>query len=92
MPDHLHLFVATASESGSVSDWVKSLKNVLSKAWRAAGINSPHWQKGFFDHVMRSSDSYAEKWNYVAANPVRTGLVSTAGDWPFQGTINEVHF
>jgi putative transposase len=80
MPDHLHLFVTFSVEDpSSLSDWVKSLKNALSKSWRLAGIASPQWQKGFFDHVMRSADSYDQKWAYVVANPVRAGLVPSAG-------------
>lgn len=43
------------------------------------------WQDGFFDHVLRSSESYSEKWNYVRMNPVRAGLVNNAEDWPFSG-------
>jgi REP element-mobilizing transposase RayT len=31
------------------------------------------WQLEFFDHVLRSNESYSEKWNYVRANPVRSG-------------------
>jgi REP element-mobilizing transposase RayT len=45
------------------------------------------WQREFFDHVLRSSESYSEKWNYVFDNPVRAGLVSTANDWRYAGEI-----
>jgi putative transposase len=51
------------------------------------GVSAPHWQKGFFDHVLRSEESYSEKWLYVVENPVRRGLVAQAQDWPFQGEI-----
>jgi putative transposase len=61
MPDHLHLFVAL-QEKLTLSSWVKSLKNSLSKAMRGKGIPAPHWQKGFFDHVLRSDESYEQKW------------------------------
>jgi hypothetical protein len=44
-------------------------------------------QAGFFDHILRSDESYSEKWNYVRDNPVRAGLVETADDWPYQGEI-----
>jgi putative transposase len=70
-----------------LSEWVKSLKNSLSKTLRQMKIPSPHWQKDFFDHVMRSEESYTEKWLYVAENPVRKNLVARAEDWPFQGEI-----
>ncbi len=67
--------------------WMKSLKNTLSKHWREHGIEAPHWQKGFFDHLIRSGESHAEKWKYVRVNPVRAGLVAQAEDWPYAGAI-----
>jgi hypothetical protein len=51
-------------------------------------IKPPVWQSGFFDHVLRSEESYAEKWAYVRANPVRAGLVASSDEWPHQGWIN----
>jgi len=39
------------------------------------------------DHVLRSNESYSQKWNYVRENPVRAGLVKSAEDWPYQGEI-----
>jgi len=45
------------------------------------------WQPGFFDHVMRNSESYASKWQYVRENPVRAGLVERSEDWLYQGEI-----
>lgn len=85
MPDHLHAFVALDEERMDLSSWMKSLKNSLSKTLRNSGIGSPHWQKGFFDHVLRSGESLSGKWAYVRENPVRAGLVENAEDWPFQG-------
>jgi putative transposase len=90
MPDHIHLFAATRSEGVSLSLWIKSLKNALSKSWRSEGLPAPHWQKGFFDHLLRSTDSYDEKWAYVVANPVRAGLTRESDIWPYQGTISEL--
>jgi putative transposase len=48
------------------------------------------WERGFFDHSIRNSESYAQKWDYVRENPVRAGLVSREEDWPFQGEIVEI--
>jgi putative transposase len=92
MPDHLHAFVAVDEERIEISTWIKSLKNALSKTLRSQSILSPHWQKGFFDHVLRSGDSYSEKWNYVRDNPVRAGLVKNWTDWPFLGEIFDLEF
>jgi len=70
-----------------LSEWMKSLKNSLSKTLRGMNVPAPHWQKGFFDHVMRSEESYSEKWLYVAENPVRKKLAACSEDWPYQGEI-----
>ncbi|HEU5247765.1 MAG TPA: transposase [Candidatus Udaeobacter sp.] len=61
MPDHLHLFVATDDEKIAISAWMKSLKNTISKTLGANRIAPPHWQKTFFDHLLRSNESYSEK-------------------------------
>ena len=92
MPDHLHLFAAFAPRAGSLSAWIKSLKNFLSMKLRELETPGPHWQKGFFDHVMRSRESYAEQWQYVTNNPVRAGLVARAEAWPFQEEVHPMMF
>ena len=90
MPDHAHFFAAFGRTSPSLSMWMKSWKNALSKTLRQMGVLAPHWEKGFFDHVMRSAESYGEKWRYVEQNPVRAGLVQNGEDWPYQGEIHHL--
>src|SRR5438876_6998545 len=75
MPDHLHLFVALDDERIRLSDWLRSLKGGLSATRREEKIAAPYWQKGFFDHVLRSQESATQKWEYVRENPTRAGLV-----------------
>lgn len=90
MPDHLHLFVIL--DAISLSNWVKSLKNYLSKTLRSAAQEGPHWQKGFFDYLLRSSESYSQKWGYVRENPVRAGFVSKPKDWDYTGEIHDLEY
>lgn len=85
MPDHVHAFVAFRDDGLGLSDWMKSLKNAVSKVLRERGEMSLHWQKGFMDHMLRSGESYAEKWEYVRRNPVRAGLVSEVEEWKWWG-------
>jgi putative transposase len=92
MPDHVHLFVKLASEGVRLADWVKALRSVLGKRMLADGVERPHWQEGFFDHLLRSSESYGEKWEYVRMNPVRAGLCERPEEWPYQGEIVRVPF
>jgi len=91
MPDHFHFFIDCGEET-SLSDWMKALKGTLSKTLRAAGHQAPYWQKGFFDHLVRSESSYEAKWRYTRENPVRASLVAMAKDWPYQGQIAPLPF
>jgi putative transposase len=62
MPDHVHLFVAFPPTGITLSKWMQSLRSVLGKELLRIGFQKPHWQEGFFDHVLRSAESYSEKW------------------------------
>ena len=87
MPDHVHLFAALPIDGITLPSWVQSLRNVIGKRLLQLGISKQHWQEGFFDHLLRSSESYGQKWNYVRENPVRAGLVAKPEDWPYAGEI-----
>jgi putative transposase len=87
MPDHMHVFAAFDPEATGLSRWMKSLKNAISKTLNRGQLPAPHWEKGFFDHLIRSAESYEQKWMYVRDNPVRAGLVRDANDWEYAGEI-----
>jgi REP element-mobilizing transposase RayT len=92
MPDHVHLFVALPPTEATLPRWVRMLKTCLGKELLRLGTQKPHWQEGFFDHVLRSSESYSEKWDYVRMNPVRARLCMEAEDWEYQGEIVSIPF
>ena len=92
MPDHFHAFVALDDERLTLANWTRSIKGVLSAELRRDGIIAPYWQKGFFDHVLRSEESAAQKWEYVRENPVRAGLVSKWSDWPYSGEVFPIEY
>lgn len=92
MPDHLHLFVALPPDSISLDQWVQALRSVIGKKLLALRVMKPYWQEGFFDHLLRSGESYSQKWEYVQMNPVRARLCEKPEDWPFQGEIMSLPF
>ncbi len=61
MPDHVLLFIAFPMAGMPLSDWVQSLRTVLGKTLLRIGTQKPHWQEGFFDHVLRNRESYSAK-------------------------------
>jgi putative transposase len=76
MPDHLHGifdFPLEASMQASFANW----KRFLSRMY---GIR---FQRDFFDHRLRSDESFCQKVEYICHNPVRAGLVSEPENWPY---------
>ena len=93
MPDHVHFFTRPEPDAKPLGAFVRDWKKWTSKGIGVAKkLTAPIWQPEFFDHVLRSADSYAEKWDYVRQNPVRAGLVATADDWPFAGECERLSF
>jgi putative transposase len=86
MPDHTHLLL---SPLRGANGWNFSLPEIMHaiKGSSARKINQlldrhgPVWQEEFFDHVLRSNDSLAEKMDYICQNPVRAGLVKNEGEY-----------
>jgi REP element-mobilizing transposase RayT len=77
MPDHVHLIVTfgiiDSRTQAVVSKW---------KEWTAKSLGI-RWQRDFFEHRLRKTESFREKADYVLANPVRAGLVDDWKAWPY---------
>lgn len=98
MPDHIHMFIRIGRDM-KLSRWESGLKQCLGKTLAQLGYKrtiipqsklESFWQPGFFDHLLRHNESYAEKWDYVWHNPVRAGLVVKPEDWPYQGEVHKI--
>jgi putative transposase len=93
MPDHVHFFCAPQRDDCPLNVFAGKWKEWTAKyAKRRLGLAMPLWQEEFFDHVLRSAESYEEKWNYVRQNPVRAKLVASSDEWPYQGKIRELRY
>ena len=89
MPDHVHFFCVDVESRIPLSKMIGSWKQWSSKeACRLLKTDAPFWQKEFFDHLLRSDESYSEKWDYVRYNPVRAGLVEDVADWKYSGHVH----
>ncbi len=76
MPDHLHM-LASFPKTHGIQEVVRNWKH-----WTATELRM-EWQRGFFDHRIRTVAEYEEKAAYIRLNPVRKGLVAKAADWPY---------
>ena len=71
MPNHIHLLLQIHTDNDgrsmiapTISTVVRLMKGAVSKQ---AGFSV--WQKGFYDHVVRSQRDYLDIWNYIEGNP-----------------------
>jgi len=93
MPDHVHFFCRPERDGKKLSEFVGFWKSYTSRRINALGsprstpADTTLWQREFFDHILRSDESYSQKWNYVRDNPVRAGLVRSADAWKYAGEI-----
>ena len=76
MPDHVHMIV-TFGHGQKIEAVVAAWKRYV--ATRHGVI----WQQGFFEHRLRHDESTDEKAEYIRQNPIRAGLASEVGAWPF---------
>jgi REP element-mobilizing transposase RayT len=91
MPDHVHFFCSAELEAKPLPAFMQAWKQWTSKRIaKETPIAGATWQPEFFDHVLRSTESYSQKWDYVRDNPVRAGFVSDAEEWPWQGEIEDL--
>ena len=83
MPEHVHLLVSEP-EVALLATALQALK--ISVARQALQVwNEPEpmrfWQKRYYDHNVRSHQSFLEKLRYIHRNPVKRGLVLNPEDW-----------
>jgi putative transposase len=80
MPEHVHLLVSEP-EAALLSTAVQVLK--LSAARRAVKQyrGSPRSQKRYYDHNVRSYESFFRKLRYIHDNPVKRSLCAEPADW-----------
>jgi REP-associated tyrosine transposase len=94
MPDHAHLLLSLLR---GADGWNFSLPQIMHAIKGASarkinvllGRSGAIWQVEFFDCVLQSNDSLAEKVDYIYQNPVRAGLVKVEGEyrWRWRGAI-----
>ncbi|MBP3388580.1 MAG: transposase [Clostridia bacterium] len=71
MPNHVHLLLRIDTDGSgrpmvapTISVIMQQFKGIVTKK-----VGIPIWQKGFYDHVIRSEQDYLDVWNYIEGNP-----------------------
>ncbi|OGS93972.1 MAG: transposase [Gallionellales bacterium RIFCSPLOWO2_02_FULL_57_47] len=81
MPDHVH-WLLQLGEEGNLSETVRLYKTRVSLLLR-----QQIWQRGFHDHAVRSDEDLRDIARYIIANPLRSGLASSVGEYPHWDAI-----
>lgn len=83
MPDHVHALVHPLGEGDGSRDLTELIHGVKSysahRINRLRGRGGRVWQDERYDRWVRHEDEFAEKWQYIADNPVKAGLVDESG-------------
>jgi REP element-mobilizing transposase RayT len=83
MPDHLHVLFELGTQH-SLPRVVQHVKSSMANAVnRAAGRSGALWDTGFQDRALRADEDLVQTARHLVANPIRAGLVSRAGDYPY---------
>ena len=82
MPDHVH-WLFRLGLFLSLSEVVRRFKGRCARELGASMGASTLWQCGFHDHALHTGESLAQAARYIIQNPVRAGIVTSIGDYPF---------
>lgn len=82
MPEHVHwLFVL---ERGTLGVCLQRFKTVTARAInKHRAITGPVWQRGYYEHRLRCDEDLLAQARYIAANPIRRGLVEKIEEYPY---------
>jgi putative transposase len=83
MPDHLHI-LAQGSETSHVAKFIKRFKQDSGYSFKREH-GAILWQNSYHDHILRREEDLGAVARYMAANPVRAGLVSDWEAYPYTG-------
>jgi len=89
MPDHIHFLAVGLLPSSGFSNFVKAFKIKTSRVYRRK-TSQPLWQKKYFDHVLRPDEPIEPVAYYIWMNPVRKGLPTTVGEFPYAGSLTQM--
>ena len=87
MPDHWHGLVELGGDM-ALADCAGRLKGASARHLRQrhpalGGI----WASGYHDHALRKEEDLLPAARYLVMNPVRAGLVSKPGNYPFWDAV-----
>ena len=81
MPNHVHVLIETLP-GFPLADVIHSWKSYTAKqANKTLERTGAFWMPDYFDRYVRDEQHLAAVTDYIEQNPVKAGLVQSAGDW-----------
>jgi REP element-mobilizing transposase RayT len=85
MPDHAHFLIELGE--GPISSVMQRVKGLASHAVGPSVHGGQLWQRGYYEHALRTEESVIDAAGYLVANPLRAGLVERIGDYSFWDAV-----
>lgn len=86
MPDHLHWLLKLSDLT--LAEVVGRMKGRSAWTYRAQMERTEGvWQRGYYDHAIRSDEALINVARYIIANPLRAGRVTNIGDYPLWDSV-----
>jgi len=83
MPDHVHVLVTVGSDM-TIEKAVQLIKGGFSfRIKKEQGYLGEVWQRGFSEVRVNDEPSFLQHREYIAANPVKAGLVDSPEQYPY---------
>ena len=83
MPDHLHVWL-TVGDGMTVERAMQFIKGGFSyRLKKECGYWGEVWQRGFSETRVEDRQSFMKHRDYIAANPVKAGLVDSQEEFPY---------
>ena len=83
MPDHMHLLM-TVGAGMTIEKAMQFIKGGFSyRLKKECGYRREVWQRGFSEARVDDRQSFLQHREYIAANPVKAGLVDSAEAFPY---------
>jgi putative transposase len=92
LPDHLHtIWTLPEGDANFTTRW-RLIKSAFSRSLaigerisdsRAAKGERGIWQRRYWEHTIRDEADFERHMDYIHINPLKHGLVSRVGDWPY---------
>ena len=90
MPNHVHVLIKV--EPGvSLSTILHSWRTFTAhEANKVLGRTGQFWMHEYFDRYIRDTGHFNKTVNYIRNNPVKAGLATEPGQWPWSGDGTQV--